>query len=137
MIAWLHTPAVLASLVTLLAAALPVYFYVRLKAEMRKLLTQLATQNDVTKAAGALAERMTGLELRLDVSEQNKAEHDEWISEAESLHLNRRGQVLRLYKRGDSVPEIASALRVGQGEVKLIVKVYELSRSSSGNNDSF
>ena len=135
MIAWLQSPAMLASLVTLPAVSLPVWFYLRLKAEMHKLVIQMATHDDVAQSAEALTERLTGLENRLDMSEQNRQEHDEWISQAESLHLNRRGQVLRLHKRGDSVPEIASALRVGQGEVKLIIKVFELTRNPEPDNN--
>jgi hypothetical protein len=43
-----------------------------------------------------------------------------------SLHLNRRGQVLHLYRRGESPRKIAAALGMSQGEVKLIIKVVEL-----------
>ena len=43
-----------------------------------------------------------------------------------SLHLNRRGQVLQLYRRGESPRKIAAALGMSQGEVKLIIRVIEL-----------
>ena len=46
---------------------------------------------------------------------------------------NSRAQVMRLYRSGESVSSIASALGVSQGEVKLMVKVQELlSENSNG-----
>ena len=40
---------------------------------------------------------------------------------------NRRSQMLRMHRRGESVPAIASALGISQGEVKLTVRLQELS----------
>ena len=74
---------------------------------------------------------------RLNTMDQSRKEHSEWLSQAESLNLNRRGQVLRLHRRGDSASDIASALRMGKGEVQLMIKVYELSRDSLAPNHGY
>ena len=42
------------------------------------------------------------------------------------INLNRRGQLLRMHRRGESIPAIASALGISQGEVKLTVRMQEL-----------
>ena len=62
-------------------------------------------------------ERINACESRLDRLEQQRREHQ---------NPNPRSEVLCRHERGDSVAEIASALQVAQGEVKLIIKVQEL-----------
>jgi hypothetical protein len=92
------------------------------------------TRNALDKHAEALAEinslgsRLASLELQVQQINEQRASHAEWVSSSESLNLNRRGQVLRLHGRGDSVPAIADALHMRQGEVQLMIKVHELSR---------
>jgi hypothetical protein len=46
----------------------------------------------------------------------------------QSLNLNKRGQVLRMRRRGETPETIAAALRIPQNEVALLLKVHELSR---------
>ena len=46
-----------------------------------------------------------------------------------TINLNRRGQVLRLARRGDSITQIASTLGLSKGEVMLIVKVHEITKN--------
>lgn len=46
----------------------------------------------------------------------------------QSLNLNKRGQVLRMQRRGETPETIAAALRIPQNEVALLLKVHELSR---------
>jgi len=46
----------------------------------------------------------------------------------QSLNLNKRGQVLRMRRRGETPETIAAALRIPQNEVTLLLKVQELSR---------
>jgi hypothetical protein len=45
----------------------------------------------------------------------------------QSLNLNKRGQVLRMRRRGETPETIAAALRIPQNEVNLLLKVHELS----------
>jgi hypothetical protein len=55
-----------------------------------------------------------------------------WAPEVAGVDLNRRGQVLRLRRRGRTVEEIASTLQIPRGEVELMVKVHELSQKAAG-----
>ena len=55
-----------------------------------------------------------------------------WAQEPAGVNLNRRGQVLRLRRRGRTVEEIASTLQMPRGEVELMVKVHELSQKAAG-----
>lgn len=55
-----------------------------------------------------------------------------WAQEAAGVNLNRRGQVLRLRRRGRTVDEIAATLQMPRGEVELMVKVHELSQRAAG-----
>ena len=42
------------------------------------------------------------------------------------MNLNRRGQALRLYRRGETPAEIARLLAIPAGEVRLLLKVHQL-----------
>ncbi len=134
MSAWLAT-SLFSVLFAIFAAS--VWMHLRLRAELSALSLKSVTGQDLAERTGAIAEQIASLENRIQNVEQSRTDHSEWISQAESLNLNRRGQVLRLHRRGDSVSEIASALRVGQGEVKLMIKVHEICRdSATGENSS-
>jgi hypothetical protein len=60
-----------------------------------------------------------------------------WAQEMTGVNLNRRGQVLRLRRRGRTVDEIAATLQMPRGEVELMVKVHELSQRAGGGASSF
>jgi len=51
-----------------------------------------------------------------------------------NINLSKRGQVLRLHRRGDAAPEIASAVGLRRGEVELIIKLQKLSFAGQGNH---
>ena len=51
---------------------------------------------------------------------------------AAPANINRRGQIMRLHRSGESISSIASALGVSHGEVKLMVKVQELLSENGG-----
>ncbi len=76
-----------------------------------------------------LASESKRLQSRIEELEASRAPSAEWFPEPASMHLNHRGQVLRLHRRGESAQQIASSLHLSQGEVQLIVKVHELSRA--------
>lgn len=42
------------------------------------------------------------------------------------LDLTRRAQALRLYRQGQSIPQIASTLALPRGEVELLIKIHRL-----------
>jgi hypothetical protein len=74
-------------------------------------------------------------ELRKRVDEQNgpnPASLPFWSSAETPVNLNRRGQIIRLSRKGKSIPEIAQDLNVAQGEVELLLKVHDLSQKKFG-----
>jgi hypothetical protein len=83
-------------------------------------------------------ERHESLESRLaqltETSERLQTQLEETARPApasqpgQSLNLNKRGQVLRMRRRGEAPETIAAALRIPQNEVTLLLKVHELSR---------
>jgi hypothetical protein len=84
-----------------------------------------------------LKSQIEQLRVRLEEVEQRKQPLSDWTAaEPSSLNLNRRGQVLRLYRRGDSVAHIASTLGLSTGEVALIVKVQEMTPPGRGQEIS-
>ena len=42
------------------------------------------------------------------------------------INLNKRAQALRMYRRGETIPSIAAALRTPTHEVQLLLKLYHL-----------
>ena len=71
------------------------------------------------------------IRARLEEAAQPRPVASQW-SGAASVNLNRRGQVLRLYRRGDSPRQIATALGMRTGEVDLIVKVHQMVLANAG-----
>ena len=74
------------------------------------------------------------LALMAEVAERMQSQLEETARPAQtsqpgqSLNLNKRGQVLRMQRRGETPETIAAALRIPQNEVTLLLKVHELSR---------
>lgn len=48
------------------------------------------------------------------------------LAPTHSIDLNKRAQVLRMYRRGETIPSIAAALRTPRQEVRLLLKVHHL-----------
>jgi hypothetical protein len=78
---------------------------------------------DLTPALDQLRARVSELEQR-PVAVSN------WNPDM-PINLNRRGQVLRLLGRGDQPSEVAGTLGISQGEVLLMLKVHQLTRSAA------
>jgi hypothetical protein len=90
----------------------------------------------------SLEARVARMAVEMDELRERLAERDReqpvplagsagWAQEVTGLNLNRRGQVLRLRRRGRTVEEIASTLKMPRGEVELMVKVHELSQKAA------
>jgi hypothetical protein len=82
-----------------------------------------------------LESELRDLSERLSEIEHRKLSLWDCSPEQSNINLNRRGQVLRLARRGDSAAQIASTLGLSKGEVMLIVKVHEISKNNSGVED--
>jgi DNA-binding NarL/FixJ family response regulator len=65
-----------------------------------------------------------------EASSSSSSDSPLWSYSSGPLNLNRRGQILRLSRKGKSVAEIAQDLNVAQGEVELLLKVHDLSQET-------
>lgn len=111
------------------ATPIPVYFYRKLRTYTAGLEQRLDEAESAFEQLKAVTSRVDSLELQLAEHQEQRKKQTDWLAEAESLNLNHRGQVIRLHKRGDSITDIAAALQMGQGEVLLITKIYELTHA--------
>ncbi|HZT30568.1 MAG TPA: hypothetical protein VFA33_11825 [Bryobacteraceae bacterium] len=111
---------------SLLAAGLgcALYLFCSIKREQCTERRRSAARMDVLESAlrGACS-RLE--ELRAEVREAQPGQSAGVVLHG-GLNLNRRAQVLRLYRRGEAVPTIAAALAVPQREVELLLKVQRL-----------
>jgi hypothetical protein len=112
----------------LLAAGLVVclYLFYTVKVEVWAARKRVHARLDAIEASLAglgarLEELQEGLEnLRADPGAARTA------APSSGINLTRRAQVLRLRRRGESVPTIAGALSLPQNEVELLLKVQRL-----------
>jgi uncharacterized protein DUF6115 len=102
----------------------------------KKLLGQaVAVMRDIEPLEATvahLAAEMHELRDRLGEREAEQPAPAGWPQEVTGVNLNRRGQILRLRRRGRTVEEIATTLQMPRGEVELLVKVHELSQRAAG-----
>ena len=120
-------PVYLPLLVSGFALVVCAVAFFRLQREIHCLRNQPASDASIQSAVAELASEIRQVRSHLEEAEQRMSPLSDWTAaEPSSLNLNRRGQVLRLYRRGDSLAHIASALGLSTGEVALIVKVQEM-----------
>lgn len=117
------------------AISLLLVVYTRMKAGAKMLADRLREMESSLTEIAPLQIRLSKLEAQHAQALEQRKHHADWISEAESLNLNHRGQVIRLHRRGDSVADIASALRMGQAEVLLMTKIYDLAQEFPKRED--
>ncbi len=99
------------------------YLFVAVKLEMRAFQKRICARLDILEAA------LQGLCAREEESRADRTEaQPERVAEPprSGINLNKRAQVLRLHRRGESVPTIAAALGIAQKEVELLLKVQRL-----------
>lgn len=120
-----------------LGASLPLclFFFLLSKAEARRLSRQMITRDELCEKIAELQSRIEQVSNQTKQVE-SKSQMVSWTPEAGSFNLNRRGQILRLHRRGESVAEIASALKISSGEVKLVLKVQELSSAAVKDSEN-
>ena len=110
----------------LLMAAACVYLFFCLRKQSRVFGQREADGMALTQEINGMVKAMESINLRLEELERRKTITIDGSAEPASVNLNRRGQVLRLSRRGDSAGQIASALGLSQGEVKLTLRVHEM-----------
>jgi len=139
MIQQLFIPALIALAVGLLSVAvLSLRGYLALKRQIRELETQSASLASLPEKMGEIREQLEKFRSRVDELEKRKnVPLEEPVTPLPApVSLNRRGQVMRLHRSGESASAIASAFGVSQGEVKLMVKVQELLAENASRENS-
>ena len=124
-------PAIWVLLFAAGAASIPSFLVFRLRRDLHRLRSDAATAQELYETFKRLSGELETLQTRLRSIEASREQQADWLAKSESIHLNRRGQILRLHKNGESEAAIASALRIHASEVKLIIKIHELSRSTA------
>ncbi len=120
-----------AGMVMALAAAVAqIVLFISFKRKMCAQQEEIAAYDGIPQKLNELGKEIGQMQLRLDEIERRRTPLADWSPESASVHLNRRGQVLRLHRRGESSVQIASALGLVQGEVKLIIRLHELTRAN-------
>jgi hypothetical protein len=102
----------------------------RTRAKIHKLACHTIFRSELDEKLEPLEAQLTFLSNRLTKLDEAKTRDAEWAAQAENLNLNRRGQVIRMYRRGESTPGIAAALRMPRADVALMIKVFEISKEA-------
>ena len=108
-----------------------IVLFVSLKLEIRQKSGGSSGTNQVEETVDGLSAAFEQIRARLEDAMQSPPSPTVW-SGSPSVNLNRRGQVLRLFRRGDTPRQIASALSMRQGEVDLIIKIHRMVLNSAG-----
>ena len=134
-------PLLLAGIAVALGALCVGQFFSFRKSLKKEAFPALAGVRDLESLEARVAHlsaEMDELRERLAGREAERPPPAGWAQEGAGVNLNRRGQVLRLRRRGRTVEEIASTLQMPRGEVELMVKVHEMSqKAASGGGSSF
>ena len=123
--------------------ALPVCLYLlsSARAEARRISLRITDESDISsrlsRLAGDVEQLRRELRERAEPAPPEKPETvtSEYSPGSYALNLNKRGQVLQLHRRGDSVSSIAQVLHLARAEVRLVIRVHELSASRGIKHD--
>lgn len=120
--------------IALALGALCVIQFFSFKKRLKEALLAMRDIEPLEATVAQLASEMHELRERLGEREVREAERPSggWGQEVAGVNLNRRGQILRLRRRGRTVEEIAKTLQMPRGEVELMVKVHEMSQRAAG-----
>jgi hypothetical protein len=102
-----------------------------LKRQIRHIRRELEAERERTERLQDIPQRLGEVQTRIEELNERTVPPGGWAPAPESVHLNRRGQVLKLHRGGHSVCEIASGLGVSQGEVRLTLKLHGLMRAQT------
>lgn len=119
-----------AILIALAASGAVIALFGSLKKEIGLLGHDASTANALAEKITEIQKQVEQIRSQVAELEQRRSPAADWSAEPASVNLNRRGQVLRLHRKGEPSSQIASALGMSQAEVRLIVKVHELTRPS-------
>jgi hypothetical protein len=127
------------SVCTIAALALPVfvYLYLSARAETRQISLRITEETDSSLRLAQLEADFNQLkaELKDHAGRSEKPVAAEYSPGAFPINLNKRGQILQLHRRGDSVSCIAQVLHLAKAEVRLVIRVHELSVRPDAQDD--
>jgi len=106
-----------------IAYSIIVVLFLKNRRDLKRLRAE-AQESARTAAAGVshLSLQMEG--IRASVRQMEEAPVA--ALPGQGINLNKRAQALRMYKRGETIPSIAAALRTPTHEVQLLLKVHHL-----------
>jgi hypothetical protein len=107
-----------------------IVLFLSLKLELRR-QSGSSGSRQVEETVDGLSAAFEQIRARLEDAMQPRVVTSGW-SASPSINLTRRGQVLRLSRRGDTARQIASSLGMRKGEVDLIIKVHQMVLSGAG-----
>lgn len=102
-----------------------------LRRQILSLRREARVERERTQGLERMPKEMEELRARLEQLDERTVPPGGWSPVAESVHLNRRGQVLKLHRGGHSACEIASNLGISEGEVQLTLKLHGLVRGKT------
>lgn len=111
---------------SLIVASVAALLFYSLRRQIHRLRSELEAEHRRSEASQEVGNRLEELQLQIETLNERTVPPGGWASIPESVHLNRRGQVLKLHRGGHPVWEIASNLGISQGEVRLTLKLQGL-----------
>jgi hypothetical protein len=102
--------------------------FLALKRELHELRSRL-TRLDFTL-------RLDAMNNRLNEAEQRASIPAPPVPARRSVNLSKRGQVIRLSRRGEPAETIAATLGLPRREVELLLKVHKAAAASVGGSTS-
>jgi len=109
--------------VSLVPGAVLAFFVVRLHLHLSRMMGDTTLRN-LGIDLGNLKMTIAELNSRMSVVERDVTVPPP--APRGNINLSKRGQVIRLHRRGDAAPEIASAVGLRRGEVELIIKLQKM-----------
>ena len=107
------------------------FFLIRLRLQVSKMLEDRTVRN-LEIEMGNLKMSIAELTSRIAVVERDISSVPQ--RPRGNINMSKRGQVIRLHRRGDASAEIASSLGLRRGEVELIIKLQQLSFAGQGDH---
>lgn len=129
----------LACAVIALASPICLYLFFSAKAGICRIDLHTMDKADVSDRFVQLTAEIAQLrsELKERAERVERSPTPEYSPASYPINLNKRGQILQLHRKGDAVPSIARVLHLAQAEVKLVIKVHQMSKSLNTQSDEF
>ena len=92
-----------------------------------------ALREDSVESARTTTAGVTNLSMQMEgirASVRQMEENPVAALPTGGINLNKRAQVLRMYRRGETIPSIAAALHTPTHEVQLVLKLHHMLRGA-------